>query len=178
MNLSNGDLSTDFHIKWTDIHRFLHYTSSYPNHTKRYIIYSQALRISTICSNKSDFLKHLESMKSWYEVRGYPNKSVEQEMEKVKLLKKGNTVRQRDPRKGVTVVLTYHTLFKSMGKIINKNLNLLYMDNEVEKLFTPKPMTSFRNARKIAVIRLERNYIQKKVLKVPLSVVVSVVRFV
>ena len=84
MNLSNGDLSTDFHIKWTDIHRFLHYTSSYPNHTKRYIIYSQALRISTICSNKSDFLKHLESMKSWYEVRGYPNKSVEQEMEKAK----------------------------------------------------------------------------------------------
>ena len=178
VSLSNGDLSTDLHIKSTDRQQFLHYISSHPDHTKRSIIYSQALRISRICSNKSDFLKHLESMKSWYEVRGYPNKSVEQEMEKVKLLKKGNMVRQRDPRKGVTVVLTYHTLFKSMGKIINKNLNLLYMDNEVEKLFTPKPMTSFRNARKIAVIRLDRNYIQKKVLKVPLSVVVSVVRFV
>ena len=58
-------------------------------------------------------------------------------------------VRQRDPRKGVPFVLTYHPLFKSMGKIINKNLNLLYMDIEVKKLFTPKPMISFRSARKM-----------------------------
>ena len=64
VSLSNGYLSTDLHIKSTDRHQFLHYTSSHPDHTKRSIIYSQALRISRICSNKSDFLKHLESMKS------------------------------------------------------------------------------------------------------------------
>ena len=64
VSLSNGDLSTDLHIKSTDRHQFLHYISSHPNHTKRCSIYSQALRISRICSNKSDFLKHLESMKS------------------------------------------------------------------------------------------------------------------
>ena len=63
VSLSNGDLSTDLHIKSTDRHQFLHYISSHPNHTKRCSIYSQALRISRICSNKSDFLKHLESMK-------------------------------------------------------------------------------------------------------------------
>ena len=45
-------------------------------------------------------------------------------------------VRQRDPRKGVPFFLTYHPLFKSMGKIINKNLNLLYMDNKIEKVFS------------------------------------------
>ena len=150
MSLSNGDISTDLHIKSTDRHKFLHHTSSHPDHTKRSIIYSQALRISRICSNKSDFLKHLESMKSWFEVRGYPNKLIEQEIEKVKFFRNGNVLRQRDPRKGVPFVLTYHPLFKSMGKIINKNLYLLYMNNEVKKVFTPKPMISFRSAKKMS----------------------------
>ena len=48
-------------------------------------------------------------------------------MEKVKFFKNSIVVRQRDPRKGVPFVLTYHPLFKSMRKVINKNLNLLYM---------------------------------------------------
>ena len=37
-----------------------------------------------------------------------------------------------------------------MGKIINKSLNLLYMNNEVKKVFTPKSMISFRSARKMS----------------------------
>ena len=44
-------------------------------------------------------------MRSWFEVRGYPNKLKKQEMEKVKFLKSGNVVRQRDPRKGVLLFL-------------------------------------------------------------------------
>ena len=89
-------------------------------------------------------------MKSWFEVRGYPNKLIEQEIEKVKFFRNGNVLRQGDPRKSVPFVLTYHPLFKSMGKIINKNLYLLYMNNEVKKVFTPKPMISFRSARKMS----------------------------
>ena len=80
VSLSNGDLSTDLHIKSTDRYQCLHYTSSHPNHNKCSIIYSPALRISRICSNKSDFLKNLESMKSWFEVGDYPNKSTEREI--------------------------------------------------------------------------------------------------
>ena len=93
VRLSNEDLSTDLRIKTTARHRLLHYTSSHPDHTKRPIIYSQVLKISKICSNKSDFLKHLEIIKSWFEVRGYTNKLIEQEMKKVKFLKSGNVVR-------------------------------------------------------------------------------------
>ena len=97
MSLSNGYFSTDLHIKSTDRHQVLHYRSSHPDHTKRSIIYSQALSISRICSNKSDFLKHLQSMKSWLEVRGYPKKLIEQDMERVKFFRNGNVLRQGDP---------------------------------------------------------------------------------
>ena len=93
------------------------YTSSHPDHTKSFIIYSQAQKISRICCKNSDFLKHLESMKSSFEVRDYPEKLIEQEMEKVKCFKNGWVVRQRDPRKGVPFVLTYHPLFELISKI-------------------------------------------------------------
>ena len=148
--LSNGKLSTDLYIKSTDRHQFLHYTSSHPDHAKRSIIYSQALRISRICSNKSDFFKHLENMKSWFEGRSYPKKLIEEEIKRVRFIGKGNVTRQKDTAKGVPFVLTYHPLLKSMGHIINKNLYLLNMNEEVKNVFTRKPMISFRSARKFS----------------------------
>ena len=36
---------TDLHIKATDRHQYLHYTLSHPYHTKRSIVYSQALQL-------------------------------------------------------------------------------------------------------------------------------------
>ena len=81
-------------------------------------------------------------------------------------------------QKSVHFVLTYHPLFKSMGKIINKNLYLLYMNNEVKKVVTPKPMISFRSARKMSSYLVRAKLYPEKELKVPLSVVVSLVRFV
>ena len=50
----------------------------------------------------------------------------------------------------VLFVLTYHPLFKSIGKLINKNLNLVYIDNKVKNVFTPKPMISFCSTRKMS----------------------------
>ena len=70
-------------------------------------------------------------------------------MKKVKFFRNGNVLRQRHPRKSVLFALTYHPLFKSMGEIINKNLYSLYMNNEAEKVFTPKLMISFCSARKM-----------------------------
>ena len=71
-------------------------------------------------------------------------------MKKVKFSKTGNMTRDRDCRKGVPFVLTYHPLLKSVSRIIDKNLHLLYMDNEVKQVFTPKPMVSYRSARKLS----------------------------
>ena len=87
-------------------------------------------------------------MKSWFEDRDYPNKLIEQDIEKMKFFK--NVVKQRDPSKGIHFVLMYHPLFKSMDKIINKNLNLMYMDNKFKKVFNPKQMISFHSARKMS----------------------------
>ena len=46
--------------------------------------------------------------------------------------------------------MTYPPKLKSMNKVILKCLDLLYMDKEVKRVFTPKSMISFRSARKLS----------------------------
>ena len=71
VKLSCNKLSTDLYVKSTDRHQYLHYTSSHPEHTKKSVVYSQALRLSRICSKEKDFEKHICEMKSWFSQRRY-----------------------------------------------------------------------------------------------------------
>ena len=72
LSLPGGQLTTDLQIKSTDKHQYLHYTSAHLDHTKRSIVLSQALRVSKICSDKTDFERHLDDMESWLQRKGYP----------------------------------------------------------------------------------------------------------
>ena len=61
-------------------------------------------------------------------------------------------------------VVTYHPKVKKLGKLIKDLLPFLYSDEEVQKVFSPPPMVSYRSARKIKyyIVRsklypLERN---------------------
>ena len=64
VNLSGNKLSADLYIKSTDKHQYLHYTFSHPEHTKKSVFYSQALRLSRICSEEKAFEKQIYEMKS------------------------------------------------------------------------------------------------------------------
>ena len=54
-SLTKVKLSTDLHIKPTDCHQYLHYSSGHTEHAKRSIVYSQLLRVSLICSRENSF---------------------------------------------------------------------------------------------------------------------------
>ena len=45
---------------------------------------------------------------------------------------------------------TFYNWPKILQRVINKNLNLLYMDEKLKKAFTPKPMISDRSSHKIS----------------------------
>ena len=49
---NSGNITTDLYVKPTDTQQYLMATSCHPNHIKRSIPYSQALRILRICSSK------------------------------------------------------------------------------------------------------------------------------
>ena len=132
-----GELTTNLHIKPTDRHQYLHSTSFHPNHIKRYVICSQALRVSRICSRECDFRKHISEMKTWFLRGGYPKNLVESEIKKVKFSHISNNKSQKRTLKRIPLVVTYHLLLNSLGKVISKNLNILCMDEEAKKVFYP-----------------------------------------
>ena len=62
-------------------------------------------------------------------------------------------------------VATYHPKLKDFGKLI-KNLQLfLYSDSDVQRVFSPAPIVSYRSARKIKdyIVRSKLYHIERKV---------------
>ena len=142
-------MTTDLYIKSTDKHQYLHYTSAHPDHTKRSIVFSQALRVSRICYDKTDFERHLDDMKSWFQARSYPKHLAQKEMSKVRFNKENSNTKQ-SKSKGVTFVVTYHPLLKSFQSLINKHLNILYLDENAKEVFMPGTIVTFRSSRKLS----------------------------
>ena len=83
VSIRNGAISTDLYIKPTDGHQYLHYKSSHPEHIRNSIPYSQALRLSRICSSEKDFKGHVDRMKEWFLARDYPKSVVNEKINKV-----------------------------------------------------------------------------------------------
>ena len=109
VSFSRGQLTTYLHIPSTNKHQHLHYISAHPDHTKRSIVFSQTLRVSRTCYNKTDFERYLDDMKSWFQARSYPKHLPRKEMGKVRFNKENSNTKQ-SKSKGVTFVVTYHPL--------------------------------------------------------------------
>ena len=110
---------------------------------------TKLLRIKRVCSEESDFNEHSLNLRSWFLKRGYPEKFINTEMSKVKFNVDNKRLNNRQ-KKGVPFVVTFHPKLRVLQNIINKHLYLLYMNDEVKRVFTPKPMVSFRSSRKIS----------------------------
>ena len=95
-----------------------------------------------MCSIKTDFLKSKNEMKSWFLKRGYPERLTDKEIKKVKF-NHYHFIGKHNSKKSILLLVIYHSLLKSLSKIISKNLYLLHMDEEVKRVFNP-PLVSFR----------------------------------
>ena len=70
------------------------------------------------------------------------------QMAKVKFGQK--KIRELKSVTGVPFFVTYHPTFREMASTIKKYQNLLYNDETVKPVFTPFPMVSYRNTRKLS----------------------------
>ena len=128
-------------MKATDRHQYLNHISAHPYHTKKSVVFSQALRLSRLCTFEKDFERHMAGMKQWFAKRDYPQDLINWEMKKVKFLYFENKYNNNE--KGIPFVVTFHSLLKSLGSIPNKNYYLFQMNDEVRKVSPLRPMFSF-----------------------------------
>ena len=73
---------------------------------------------------------------------------VKHELLKVKFSNKYGNKQQKEIC--ILFGITYHLILKNFGNNIWKNIYLLYMNEEAKTVFTPGPMISFRNAKKLS----------------------------
>ena len=88
-------------------------------------------------------------MRSWFLKRGYTEKLIENEMRKVKFCGQEGRKKAKGV-KGTPFIVTYNPQLKHLGRIINQNIYFLNMNEETKKVFTPRPMVSFRSPRQIS----------------------------
>ena len=167
IKIKEGKIITDLYCKPTDGHQYLHYDSCHADHIKRSIIFSQTLRLKRICSEKNDLNVHVEDLKTWFRKRGYPDYLIKEQVEKALRLTPSDENNSKKVN-GVPLVVTYNPAFKNLFQVIRKNLQLLYADEEVKKVFSPVPFLSFRSTRNLSymvrskIYPLERKVVSEK----------------
>ena len=79
--------------------------------------------------------------------RDYPQKVVSKQIDKVVFGKQ--PTRKDTSEEGVPFVATNHRKLKDLGKLIKNSHLFLYSDSEIQRVFSPAPIVSYRSARKI-----------------------------
>ena len=90
--------------KTTDRQSFPHHKSYHPSSTKKSAPFSQALRLSRICSDGTDYLNQLEELKLKFTQRGYPSTEITTQFNKAtnidrkeSLIYKASTLAVKNP---------------------------------------------------------------------------------
>ena len=106
-------------------------------------MFSQGFQIKRFCSANVAFENRLESLRDWYQNRGYRKKLVDNQLKHVserrqksdEIYKIGN---------GVPIVLLGHHLLKNVNDTTKKSLVFLYAKEQVDNIFRLPPFASFR----------------------------------
>ena len=90
-----------------------------------------------------------KGLKGWFLRRGYPQRIVEEQMDRAFRLPVKHDTQQNKIESGVSLVVTYNPAFSNLTTTSRKNYNVLYSDVKVRRVFTPSPFVAHRSARKL-----------------------------
>ena len=78
VSIKDGLIETVLYAKPTDKHQYLLISSCHPQHTKRSIPYSLALRLRRICSNDDNYIMRTTELIDYLVRRGYDTENLSQ----------------------------------------------------------------------------------------------------
>ena len=112
VSLNNGIIETDLYSKPTDKHQHLLYTSCHPNHTKKAIPYSLALRLRHICSTNEAFNIRCDELTNYLLKRGYKRPFLLRQIKRAADIPRINALRPTNKRNNgnprIPFVITYN----------------------------------------------------------------------
>ena len=157
VSVNSGNITTDLYTKATDKHQYLLHSSCHPQHTKRAIPFSLALRLRRICSSDETFKQRSNELKSYLNKRGYNLPFLNQEIARVHNITRTQTLTPKDtpttnqPQR-VPLVITYNPALRYVSSIINKHFNILSSSPRCTNVFKAKPFVAFRRSNNLSNI--------------------------
>ena len=150
----NGKLCTTLHIKPTDRHSYLHHKSYHPTAAKLSIVYSQSLRIRRICTEDSEYDKHSKKLIENLTHRGYKQIELQEIIANVFKMDRQNLLQPqiKNANKLSPIIVTYHKNLPNIKSAINKNWNILKINEEISSLFDKQPSIAFRKNKNLRQI--------------------------
>ena len=147
IKIKNRKLSTDPYSKPVDSPPVdsHHYNSGHAQHIKKYIIYSQTLRLRRIWSERKDLKCQVKEQKRWFLRRGYPQQIVEEQMDRAFRLPLKYDTQHIKMVNGIPLVVTFNPAFRNLSTILRRNFDILYSDAEVRTVFTPSLFAAYRS---------------------------------
>ena len=128
VHLHNNEIQTDLHTKPTDKHQYLLKSSCHPNHTKRTIPFSLALRLRRICSTDTFFNQRCKELIAYLVKRGYNQSFLTKEINRVRCIPRHETLKPREQNSNanrVPFVITFNPALPNPASTLRKHLGIL-----------------------------------------------------
>lgn len=148
----DGTLSTDLYTKPTASFQYLHHSSYHNPPVTTSLPKSQFMRIRRICSNITDYDRHVKRFTEHFVKRKFHRKKVEETAQSVREMNREDLLTYKKPQTNerIPLVLTYHHKFEGFGsamKTAYKRASAKFP--ALQSLFPQPPMIAFRRTRNI-----------------------------
>ena len=149
--LHNNSIATDLHVKSTDTHQYLLSSSCYPNHIKKSIPYSLALRIRCICSTDDNFKQCTNELLEFLCQRGHKRDYVKTQINKAFNVPRKNTLyyQHKKSNNRTVSVTTYNPSLPNFNNIIKKYYAILTASDHCKNAFKDPPLLAYRRPRNL-----------------------------
>jgi len=150
----NNDITTMVHVKNTNIHQYIEYSSCHPKSCKSGIPYSQAKRYRRIISDDTVFKSSLIELGQHFLNRNYPIDIINAAFQKVSSLTQLESLQckiKNTNKDIIPFIIEYNPSLPNIGKIINKYWDLLKLSGKenVKLLHESKPMLAYKRTKNL-----------------------------
>ncbi|KAK3756747.1 hypothetical protein RRG08_018469 [Elysia crispata] len=153
VTLLDNYIHTDLYSKPTDTFNYLHWSSCYPQHTRRSIPYSLAFRLVRICSSEPALTRRLNDLKHHLKKRGFPPKHTQAAINKALEAPRSKALQRKDrslsESQRIPLVLTYNPALPNIPSILKKYFPILQTSDRCKKAIPTLPMAAFRRPKNL-----------------------------
>ena len=142
----DNKLQTKVYVKPTDRQSYLHSISEHPNSTKKSIAYSQALRFSKICYNRSDLHNNCKRLLTALTKRGYNKTDTTTQINRALTIPRAellNKIKTSNTER-LPLTVTYNRTLPELKIIIDKNWHILQIEPKLKEIFAEPQILAFK----------------------------------